>query len=104
MFSSSIKTYMGGPRYSANFGKVGVYGHALFGALNFSRGFPVASGTSFAFGLGGGVNYWAARHWGVRIAQVDHLRNTNWVPGTDSNPGPQPSTDFRVSTGLVVRF
>lgn len=31
-YSTSLKTYMGGPRFSAEFGKIGVFGHVLFGA------------------------------------------------------------------------
>lgn len=27
-YSTSLKTYMGGPRYFANFGKIAVFGHA----------------------------------------------------------------------------
>jgi len=104
MFNTAIKTYMGGPRISANYSKIEVFAHSLFGGLKFSSQPGHASGTSFALGLGGGINFWPVRHLGVRVAQGDYIRNTNSAAVADSSPGPQPSADFRFSTGLAVRF
>lgn len=103
-YSKSVKTYMGGPRFFTNFHRVGVFGHVLFGGLTFTRGFPADSGTSFAFALGGGVNFWATRHIGVRLVQFDYLRNTNDVAGEDADARSQPSANYRVATGIAVRF
>jgi hypothetical protein len=103
-YTTSTRTYMAGPRFFTNFHRVGVFGHVLFGGLTFTRGFPGDSGTSFAFALGGGVNLWATRHIGVRLVQFDYLRNTNSVAGEDADARSQPSTNYRVSTGIAVRF
>ena len=103
-YTASLKTYMAGPRISANFRRVDVFGHVLFGGLNFTRSFPADSGTSFSFALGGGVNFWPTRSIGVRLVQFEYLRNTNKVAGEDSEAGPQASTNYRVSTGVAVRF
>ena len=102
-YSTSLKTYMGGPRFSADFNKIGIFGHVLFGALNVNRGFPQDSATSFAVALGGGVNYWFGRHWGVRLGQVDYIRNTNSAASFQVAAS-QPSADFRISTGVAFRF
>ena len=103
--NSSLRTYMGGPRVFADFGKASVYGHVLFGGLTFDRGFPNDSGTTFAVGIGGGVNYWLGRHFGVRLVQVDYLHNTNSAASAGiAVGGAQPSADLRVSTGVAFRF
>ncbi len=103
-YSTSLKTYMGGPRFFANFGRIGVFGHVLFGALTLDRGFPTASATSFAAALGGGADYWVGRHWGVQLGQIDYIRNTNSAAGFQVSAGTQPSSDLRISTGIVFRF
>ncbi|HEX4577548.1 MAG TPA: outer membrane beta-barrel protein [Edaphobacter sp.] len=57
----SENTYLFGPRYTWRYKKLGIYGKALFGVGRF--GFQQGSyanpqtGTYFAYGLGGGVEY-----------------------------------------------
>lgn len=53
-----FKTYMAGPRISADFHHLTLYGHALFGSLTFNGPASTANGNgSFATALGGGADY-----------------------------------------------
>jgi len=105
-----IRTYMGGPRVTANAGRVGLFGHVLFGGLTYATtygGFQGApsisnSDTTFAMAVGGGADLWLARRIGVRLAQIDYLRNNNSIPGYFAHPGQH--RNFRLSAGVVFRF
>lgn len=103
--SESLRTYMGGPRASANFGKVGLYGHALFGELSFNG---AGTASSFAFALGGGADFWFSRHIGARLIQFDYLHNNNraavlgFEPSNTAQNG--PGNGYRIATGIVFRF
>ena len=102
----NLQTVMAGPHISAEFNRVGVYGHALFGALHFDTGYSSAGATSFAFVLGGGTDLWFSRHIGARLVQFDYIHNNNeaavlgYQPGGTTGPG----SAFRIATGLVFRF
>ena len=101
--SSSLRTYMGGPRVSADFAKATVFGHVLFGGLSLNvTGFSPRT-TSFATAIGGGADFWFSRHLGARVIQADYLVNTNraaaeglGVTGSHSH--------YRISAGVVLRF
>ena len=100
----SLRTYMGGPRVSANFGKLDLYAHVLVGGLTFHSQNGGATGTSFAAALGGGVDWWLKPHFGVRPGQFDYLVNTNSAAfGGNSGPS-QPRSNYRLVTGVVFRF
>jgi len=101
--SSHLRTYMGGPRVFGNVGPLTVYGHLLFGGATLGYQVYSFTDTSFATAIGGGADYWFRRHLGVRVIQVDYLRNTNSAAGEGlavSGGGNQ----FRISTGVVFRF
>jgi hypothetical protein len=106
----SIRTYMGGPRVSANLRKVNLYAHVLFGGLTYKTSFggvegvPLffSSATTFAMAVGGGADLWFTRRFGARLLQADYLRNNNPVPGYFAHPGQH--SNFRISTGVVFRF
>jgi hypothetical protein len=99
----NLRTYMGGPRISADFGKVRVYGHLLFGGLYLDANY-LTPNTSFAAVFGGGADYWLKRHFGVQLAQVDYLHNTNTAATGTGFAGGGPSGHLRISTGIVLRF
>jgi hypothetical protein len=102
--SYSLRTYMAGPRISADFHGVSVYGHALFGALTFNGAASYADGdASFATALGGGVDYWISRHIGVRLIQADYLRNNNTAAAQTGTGRTGPGNNFRIATGAVFR-
>lgn len=88
--------FLFGPRVSFSVGKVRPFAHALFGAshLTESESGTSSSANSFAYALGGGVDYRLMHFIGWRI-QADMLQ-TRFFSTTQS--------DFRLSTGLVFRF
>ena len=103
--SDSLRTYLVGPRISADFHGVSIYGHALFGELIFSGASGYANGNgSFATTLGGGADYWISRHIGVRLIQADYLRNNNTAAAQSGTGGIGPGNNFRIATGAVFRF
>ena len=88
--------FLFGPRLSTSVGKFRPFAHALFGASHISEtvfGFS-ASDTSFAYALGGGLDYRLMRLVGWRV-QADLLQ-TRFFSNTQNN--------VRISTGLVVHF
>jgi Outer membrane protein beta-barrel domain len=80
--------------------------HALFGAARIKFDNDAISGditdTGFAFALGGGVDVKTfGSKLAVRLVQADYVRTKFDLLGTgDSNS----SNNFRISTGLVLRF
>lgn len=101
----SLRTYMGGPRIFADFGKATVYGHVLFGGLTFNDSVVYGGGaTSFAMAVGGGADYWFTRHIGVRAIQVDYLYNQNNGADQNGTGVSQPGNNVRIATGVVFRF
>ena len=88
--------FLFGPRVSASVGKFRPFAHALFGAAHISEsatGFS-DSNTSFAYTLGGGIDYRLISLLGWRV-QADFLQ-TRFFSNTQNN--------VRISTGLVVHF
>jgi peptidoglycan-associated lipoprotein len=109
-----------GPTVSTNFGRFGVFGHALFGE-SLSRlstgvsvpilggiGTNVSSSNSFAMAFGGGVDVGLTRHIAIRAAQLDYLR-TQYSPtealafGLSTNSNSRQNS-FRYSGGIVFNF
>jgi hypothetical protein len=103
-YSYNLRTYTAGPRVSANFGKVDLYGHVLLGGLTFHSQSGGTTGTSFAAVLGGGVDWWLKPHFGVRPVQFDYLVNTNAAAQGGNNAPGQPRSSYRIVTGVVFRF
>jgi hypothetical protein len=102
-----IQTYMGGPRVNARLDKANFYAHVLFGGLRYRTTFgttpvTVDADTTFAMAVGGGADLWLARRFGIRILQVDYLRNNNPIPGYFAHPGQH--ANLRIATGAVFRF
>jgi hypothetical protein len=104
--SYSMLTFMGGPRISHDSGRLGLYGHALFGALRFTPSYTNynISKTSFAAALGGGAEIWFSRRIGMRLAQVDLLLNTNTAAALNGLGGNGPISHLRIATGITARF
>ena len=108
--SDTIRTYMGGPRVSTKFSQASLYGHVLFGGLTYKRkagqgpGLPpfTSSDTTFAMAIGGGTDLRLTRHFGVRLVQIDYVRNNNSVSGSFASPGQH--VNFRILTGAIFRF
>lgn len=103
-YSYTLHTYMGGPRIFADFNRVTVYGHLLFGGLNASGFTAPSSPSSFALALGGGVDFWIKRHIGVRPIQFDYLHNRNIAAAQTATGGSGPGNNFRITSGIAVRL
>ncbi len=82
-----------GPRLSVSVGKVRPFAEALFGVGHVgTNGF--GSDTSFATGIGGGIDYRIFRPIALRF-EGDYLQ-TRFFGTTQNN--------VRLSTGIVFRF
>ncbi len=101
----SLRTYLGGVRFSANAGRAVFFAHGLLGGLIFDSGGITSTATSFAGILGGGAEVWFTHHIGARLIQVDYIRNNNTaaVLGFErATTG--PGNTFRIATGITFRF
>jgi opacity protein-like surface antigen len=71
----SENTYLFGPRYTWRHKRLGAYGKALFGVgrFGFQQGNYAnpSSGTYFAYGLGGGVEYKVAHNINIRAFDAE---------------------------------
>jgi opacity protein-like surface antigen len=94
--STHIQTFLFGPRVSVSIGKVRPFAHALIGAGHISESASVLSNsdTSFAYALGGGLDYHLIPLVSWRL-QGDLLQ-TRFFSNTQNN--------VRISTGIVVHF
>lgn len=91
-----IYNFLFGPRVSVSVGKVRPFAHALFGAGHVSTGgFGFSdSDTSFAYALGGGVDYHLIPLVSLRV-QADMLQD-RFFGNTQNN--------VRISTGIAIHF
>jgi len=92
----SEHNFLFGPRLSFSVGKFRPFAHVLIGAGHISESVSGVSNsdTSFAYALGGGLDYHLVRLVSWRV-QADALQ-TRFFSGTQSN--------FRLSTGLAIHF
>ena len=94
--STNVHSFLFGPRVSVSIGKIRPFAHALLGASHTSESASLfsASSTSFAYALGGGVDYHLIPLISWRV-QADLLQ-TRFFSNTQNN--------VRVSTGVVIHF
>jgi hypothetical protein len=85
--------YLFGPRVSVSLGRFRPFAEALFGASHVNAGLA-GSDTSFATGIGGGLDYKIIKPIAWRF-QGDYVQ-TRFFGATQNN--------VRLSTGIVVRF
>jgi opacity protein-like surface antigen len=85
-----------GPRVSVPVGKLTPFGEFLAGVahVNTGGGFPGTSDTSFATGVGGGIDYRLVRHIALRF-EGDYI-HTRFFSTSQNN--------LRLATGIVLRF
>lgn len=94
-----------GPTFTGRLEKFEVFGHFLVGAAHGDLGAAVPGlgtiqlpnaqrDTNFALGLGGGLDYMFAKHWGWRMLQGDYLF---------SQLSSSPIHSVRISTGVLWR-
>jgi hypothetical protein len=95
-FTSHTQTYLFGPQISLP-GRISPFFHALAGvAMNTTNSLePFVRTTSFSSAIGGGVDLRLNHFASVRLAQFDYLMTR--FDGSTQN-------EFRISTGIVLRF
>jgi hypothetical protein len=93
---TNIHSFLFGPRISVSVGKVRPFAHALIGAAHMSESSSLlsSSDTSFAYALGGGIDYHLIPLISWRV-QGDLLQ-TRFFSNTQNN--------VLISTGIVVHF
>ncbi len=84
--------FLFGPQVAAPM-RISPFVHVLFGVAHAAVG--GLSTNSFAYAIGGGVDYKVAPHIAVRFAQVDFYM-THYGAGSQN--------EVRISTGIVFRF
>jgi opacity protein-like surface antigen len=110
-------TYLFGPKVALRHGPITPFAQALFGGVHGSGSFfnicedarvhregngctVSGSENAFAMAIGGGVDWNATPHIGVRLIQAEYL-----FTGFDEGPGnPGHQNNVRISTGVVFRF
>jgi hypothetical protein len=94
--STNIYNFLFGPRVSVSVGKIRPFAHALLGAAHMSESASLlsSSSTSFAYALGGGIDYHLIPLVSWRV-QADFLQ-TRFFSNTQNN--------VRISTGIVIHF
>ena len=93
----NIGTYLFGPRFSYRGNRrLTPFFHALFGVIVLAQ-LPNAhaSKSSFCQAYGGGLDINLAKHVAIRAIQADYVRSSLSTIGENN---------FRLSTGLVIRF
>ncbi len=88
--------YLFGPRLSVPVGRFTPFAEAFVGAAHIHTGgtLPTPTNTSFAYALGGGLDYKIIRPIALRV-EGDYLRTSFY--SADQN-------NFRLGVGVVVRF
>lgn len=90
-----VHTFMFGPRFSANSGKVTPFAEALFGGAHGDLG-EIGSATKFSMAFGGGLDVHVSKSVAFRLAKFDY----NYVSGEEG----YHFNNFRYATGIVFKF
>lgn len=101
--NSKMFTYLFGPRFAVRkYGRLVPFAQVLLGGgrLNASSGGVDAGENGFAMAVGGGLDLRLRSRFAVRVIDADYLM-TRFSSVTGA---PATQNDFRISTGIVVRF
>ena len=106
--TSNAVTYLFGPKIFKSVGKLTPFAQVLFGGVHVSVSTPPPTPESengFAMALGGGLDWNASHHIGVRLGQIEYAmtRFPNTANGfLSGTTGTQ--NNFRYAAGVVFRF
>jgi len=97
--NGDVYTYMFGPKvtYREN-EKITPFVQGLFGGAHVSAGSAFGSANAFSMALGGGVDWNATQHLGVRLVQAEYLL-TKFNDGANNR-----QNNARISAGVVFRW
>jgi Outer membrane protein beta-barrel domain len=96
--NGEVYSYLFGPKATFRTGKITPFLQTLFGGVHTSSGSFYASQNAFAMASGGGIDWNASKHLGVRLVQADYLLTT-LNDGANSR-----QNNVRVSAGVVLRW
>ena len=94
-----------GPRVKAPLGKLQLFGHGLFGFTDAGAsdsGFSISE-KAFSMKLGGGVDVYATRRFGIRLGEFNYYRTGFGVNSPMNFNGQDHQNNFTFSTGLLIR-
>ncbi len=102
-YNATVVTYMFGPKVSYHIGPVKPFVQTLFGGAHLSCNVGCGSGTNnaFATALGGGLDWNATRHLGIRLIQAEYLMTRFDIPGVSTS---DQQNNARISAGVTFRF
>ena len=96
--NGEVYTYMFGPKTTFRIGRITPFIQTLFGGVHSSSGSFYGSQNAFAMAAGGGIDWNATAHVGVRLVQAEYLLTTL----NDSVNSRQ--NNARISAGVVFRW
>jgi outer membrane immunogenic protein len=100
--NGDVYTYLFGPKVTYRTGKFTPFVQALFGGAHITAGNKLGSSLgsedAFATALGGGLDWNATRHIGIRLVQAEYLL-TEFPDGVNGK-----QNNARISAGVVLRF
>ena len=103
---TKIYNFMFGPQLAFRSERASVFGRALFGGSKAKADNPiignVVDDTSFAWGVGGGIDFGISPNFAIRPAQFDYIWSK--VKPTGLPDPDQAQNNFRYSAGVVLRF
>jgi hypothetical protein len=94
-------TYGGGPRLTYRTKRTALFGHVLVGGNHSAVSFSGLSGSDNSLALlgGGGVDYQASSHFGIRLGQFDYLMTQH-----GNNAGVPRQNNLMYSAGAIFWF
>lgn len=106
--STHVYTYTGGPLVFVGLGPFKPYAHVLVGGARLSAGESSVSVSTNGYTVmfGGGLDVKASRLLAIRLGQVDWLyyHFSGFSGNNFTSPSFSGASNFRFSTGLVLRF
>ena len=95
-------SYLFGPKVALRRGPITPFAQVLFGGVHGSGTLSLGTGSANAFAMaaGGGVDWNATQHIGIRLIQAEYVL-TKFNEGTGR---PDHQNNVRISTGVVFRW
>lgn len=96
--NGEVYTYLFGPKATFHAGKITPFVQTLFGGAHTSAGSRFGSEDAFAMSSGGGIDWNATTHLGLRLFEADYLM-TMLNDGANNR-----QNNVRLSAGVVFRW
>ncbi len=96
--NGEIYTYMFGPKTTFRMGRITPFIQTLFGGVHASSDSAYGSQDAFAMATGGGLDWNATKHLGVRLIQAEYLLTML------NDRANNRQNNARISAGVVFRF